>query len=143
MANLSKSGNSLRSDTPSRITVIYCLFTLLYTVYITNNTKSFGPDKWNIWGYFLKFLLIGSYCFFILQGLIQKSKNWGMLVLLPAGILIATILAGYMLVWIIRLGGGDLLNHDKADMITAALIFLTLTYLAGSLIGTGKKSRRR
>jgi hypothetical protein len=141
MTKSSKSGNNLSSGTPGRLTAIYCLFTLLYTVYITHHIGSFGPGKGSSWWYYLKFLVIGSYCFFILQGLIQRAKNWGVLLLLPAGILIATIVIGYILVWIIRLGGGDLLDHDRADMILAALIFLALSLFALRWIHAGKKRR--
>jgi hypothetical protein len=130
MANRSKSGNNLNTDALSQLTAIYCLFTLLYTVYLTHHQGDFGPGKGSRWWYYLKFLTIGSYCFFILRGLIQRTKNRGLLLLLPIGILIATIVTGYIMVWIIRLGGGDLLDHDKADMILAALIFLAFSLLA-------------
>lgn len=140
MTNRSKPGN-FSSDTSGRLTAIYCLFTLLYTVFITHHTGSFGPGKGSNWWYYLKFLAIGSYCFFILQGFIQRAENWGVLLLLPAGILIATIITGYIMVWIIRLGGGDLLDHDRADMILAALIFLGLSVYALRWIHAGKKRR--
>lgn len=133
----------MKIDRSLPLTIVYSLFTLLYTIYIGNHPGVFGNQKGTSWWYYLKFLLIGNYFFFILQGLILRSKNWGILLLLPIGLLAATISAGYSMVGIIRLGGGDLLDDDKADRILAALIFLTGSYFALRLIKPGKGGKKR
>jgi hypothetical protein len=135
MTNKFKPGPSLY------VTIIFCVFTALYTIYIAGHAD-FGPRKGGSWWYFLKFLLVDSYLFFILQGLIKKSKNWGILLLLPLAILPATIIAGYIMVWIIRWGGGDLLNDDWADMILAAILFLVFCLYSLRWTGPGKKLRK-
>lgn len=125
------------------VTVLYCLFTVLYTIYITGHSSLFGTAKGHSWWYYIKFLLIGSYGFFILQGLLHRSKNWGVLLLLPLALLIASIVAGYICLWIIRWGGGTLLNYDQADMILVSLLFLVLSFFAIRLIDPARKGRRR
>jgi hypothetical protein len=136
MTNKFKPGPSLYA------TIIFCLFTVLYTIYIASHA-GFGPRKGGSWWYYLKFLLVDGYLFFILQGLIKKSKNWGILLLLPVAILLATIIAGYIMVWIIRWGGGDLLNYDRADLILATLLFLAFSLYALRWIGPKKKLSKR
>lgn len=134
----------MKFDRSLLLTILYCLFTLLYTIYIGNHPGVFGGHKGDSWWYYLKFLLIGNYFFFILQGLILGSKNWGILLLLPFVLLIGTIIAGFIMVGIIRLGGGDLLDNDKADRILAALIFLVGSYFALRLIKPrGRGFRKR
>lgn len=124
------------------VTIIFCLFTVLYTIYIACHA-GFGLRKGGSWWYYLKFLLVDGYLFFILQGVIKKSKNWGILLLLPVAILLATIITGYIMVWIIRWGGGDLLNYDRADLILATLLFLTFSLYALRVINPGKKRGRQ
>lgn len=124
------------------LTLLYCLFTLLYTFYIAGHPHSFGPHKSDHFFYCVKFLLVDSYLFFILQGLILRSKNWGILLLLPLGILVATIIGGFLMVGILRLGGGTLLNNDYADLILIAFIWLALSTHALKFIATGKKTRK-
>lgn len=112
------------------LTLLYCLFTLLYALYIAGHPHGFGPHKSDSFFYEMKFLLVDSYIFFILQGLIFRSKNWGILLLLPLGILIVTITGVFLMVGILRLGGGTLLDNDYADMILVALIWLGLSAYA-------------
>jgi hypothetical protein len=78
-----------------------------------------------------------------LQGLVLRSKNWGLLLLLPPAILAAAVVAGYLLVGLIRLGGGDLLNRDSADMVLAALLMLVGTYFSLRLIRPGGRRINR
>ena len=133
--------NKIKSGPTLWVTVLYCLFTVLYTIYITGHAGFPGDAKG--WWYYIRFLLIGSYLFFILQGLLYRSKNWGVLLLLPPALLIGAIATGFICVWIIRWGGGTLLNYDRADMILLSLIFLTLSFFALRLIRTAGKGRRR
>src|ERR1700754_2621308 len=105
----------MKLDRSAKLTLLYCVFTLLYTFYIAGHAGLF---------YHLKFLLIDGYVFFILQGLILRSKNWGILLLLPLALLAVTIIVGYLMVWILAWGGGTLLKKDEADMILAALLWL-------------------
>ena len=125
------------------LTLIYGLFTLLYTVYISMHIHPASRALPGDWWYYLKFLLIDAVSFFILQGLLLKSKNWGILLLLPLCILAATIIVGYIFVWILRWGGGDLLDRDRADMIFACLLFLSFSYFSLRFIDPKGKGRRR
>jgi hypothetical protein len=115
------------------LTLVYSLFVLLYTIYIS---------QYKHWWYYLKFLLFSGFLFFILQGLLLRSKNWGIVLLLPAAVLLASVLAGYLLLFILRLGGGTLLDKDRPDMILLALLFLTLSFLSLRFISTGKSRRK-
>lgn len=133
----------MKWDRPFLITLVYSLFTLLYTVFITRHISAFGSYKGNAWGYFLEFLTIGGYGFFIIQGLLLRSKNWGILLLLPIAILVATLLIGFILVGLIRLGGGTLLDRDNADMILVTLVFLALSIYARKWIRPGKGQRKK
>jgi len=115
------------------LTLVYCLFILLYTIYIS---------QYKHWWYYLKFLLFCGYLFFILQGLLLRSKNWGIVLLLPVAILLASVLAGYLLLFILRLGGGTLLDKDRPDMILLGLLFLTLSFLSLRFISGGNSRRK-
>lgn len=121
----------MKLDRSSKLTIGYCLFTLLYTFYITGHH---GPHKGDAVFYQIKFLLVDGYLFFIIQGLILRSKNWGIICLLPLGILVATVIAAFLVVWILRWGGGTLLNHDNADMILVVIIWLVLCCYSLKLI---------
>jgi len=116
------------------LTLVYCLFILLYTLYIS---------EYKHWWYYLKFLLFCGYLFFVLQGLLLRSRNWGIVLLLPVAILLASVLAGYLLLFILRLGGGTLLDKDRPDMILLALLFIVFSFLSLGFIGKkGRKSKR-
>ena len=128
----------MKWDRPFLITLVYSLFTLLYTVYITRHISAFGISKGKAWGYFLEFLTVGGYLFFICYGALLRSKNWGILLLLPIAILVAAILIGFILVGLIRLGGGTLLDRDGADMILVTLVFLALCIYTQKWIRPGK-----
>jgi len=125
------------------LTLLYCLFTLLYALYIAGHPHGFGPHKSDNFFYGIKFLLIDGYLFFILQGLILHSKNWGILLLLPLCILVVTIIGGFLMVGILRLGGGTLLDNDYADMVLIAFTWLALSAYALKFISTGKKGRKK
>jgi len=116
------------------LTIVYCLFLVLYTLYIS-------PQKH--WWYYLKFLLISGYLYFIFQGIILRSKNWGILLLLPPAILLAAVGIGYIFLFILRFGGGTLLDADRPDMILLSLIFLVLSFFSLRYISTKKASRKK
>jgi len=130
----------MKWDRPFLITGVYSLFTILYTLYIISHLHRFG-GKGAAWLYFLEFLLAGCYVFFIFQGLGHRSDNWGVLLLLPVAILVATLTVGFALVALVRIGGGDLLDKDKADMILAALLFIGLGIYAQKWIRPRKNTR--
>ena len=115
------------------LTIVYSLFILLYTLYIS---------QYKHWWYYLKLLLISGYLFFIFQGLLLRSKNWGIVLLLPAAILLVAVLAGYLLLFILRLGGGTLLDKDRPDMILLGSLFITLSFLSLRFI-TRRGARRK
>jgi len=115
------------------LTIVYCLFILLYTFYIS---------QYRHWWYYLKFLLISGFLFFILQGLLLRSKNWGIVLLLPLATLLTSVLTGYLLLFILRFGGGTLLDADKPDMILLSLVFITLSFFALRYISGGKRPRK-
>ncbi|MBN8850318.1 MAG: hypothetical protein BGO55_32590 [Sphingobacteriales bacterium 50-39] len=104
--------------------IVYSLLVVLYTLYLTQLRHP--------WRYYLEFMLISGYCFFILQGILLRSRNWGILLLLPLAVSVIAIVAGYLLLFILRLGGGTLLDADSADMIL----------LSGLVIGGGVYSLR-
>ena len=133
----------MKWDRSALITLVYGLFVLLYAIYIVMSRGHFGADKGRHWGYYLEFLLVSNYCYFILQGLVLRSKNWGLLLLLPLVILAAIIVAGYILVGLIRLGGGDLLNRDSADMVLGVLLMLVGSYFGLRLIRPGGRRINR
>lgn len=116
------------------LTIIYGLFVVLYTIYIAQ----YRHRGW----YYLGFLLISGYLFLILQGLLLRSKNWGILLLLPLAILLTAVLTGYLLLFILRWGGGTLLNADRSDMILLSLLFVMLSFFSLRYI-TGKKRSRK
>jgi uncharacterized membrane protein len=133
----------MKWDRPFLITLVYSLFTLLYTVYIVRHSGHSGKAAGQAWRYFLGFLTIGGYLFFIFLGLLYRPKNWGLLLLLPLAVLVAAILIGFILVGLLRIGGGDLLDRDEADMILAAVLFLTGSIYARKWIRPGKATRKK
>ena len=116
------------------LTIVYCLFMLLYTIYIS-------PQKHG-W-YYLKFLLISGYLYFIFQGMILRSRNWGILLLLPPAILLTAVVTGYILLFVLRLGGGTLLDADKPDMILLSIIFIVLSIFSLRYISNKKTSKKK
>jgi hypothetical protein len=128
----------MKWDRPFLTSLVYSVFTLLYTVYIIRHFGHFGKARGPAWFYFLEFLTIVGYLFFIIQGLLLRSKNWGLLLLLPVALLAVTIVSGFILVGLIRLGGGTLLDRDDADMILASLLFLALSIYTQKWIRPGK-----
>jgi len=115
------------------LTIVYCLFILLYTFYIS---------QYRHWWYYLKFLLISGFLFFILQGLLLRSKNWGIVLLLPLATLLTSVLTGYLLLFILRFGGGTLLDADKPDMILLSLLFIALSFFSLRFISSRKAKRK-
>jgi len=97
------------------LTIVYSLLVVLYTLYMTQLRHP--------WGYYLKFMLISGYCFFVLQGVLLRSRNWGIL-LLPLAVSLAAVASGYLLLFILRWGGGTLLDADSADMILLSLLVI-------------------
>jgi hypothetical protein len=133
----------MKWDRPFLMSLVYSVFTLLYTVYIIRHFGHFGKARGHAWRYFLEFLTIGGYLFFIIQGLILRSKNWGLLLLLPVAVLVTTIIVGFILVGLIRVGGGTLLDRDDADMILASLLFTGLCLYAQKWIRHEKTARKK
>lgn len=133
----------MKWDRSSLITLVYGLFALLYAVYVAMSPGHFGNHKGRQWAYFLEFLLVSNYLYFILQGLVLRSKAWGLLLLLPPGLLAVSIITGYLLVGLIRLGGGDLLDRDNADMVLATLLLLVGTYFSLRLVRPGGRKVNR
>jgi hypothetical protein len=119
--------------------ILYFLFIFLYTLYIISHHAA-GHSAW---AYYFKFLLVSGYLFFILQGLVLRSKNWGILLLLPLALLAVTVIVGFVIVWILRLGGGTLLDRDDTDMILATFCWVIGSFYALKLIKTGKNGRKR
>ena len=132
----------MKWDRPFFITLVYSLFTILYTLYINHHFSRLHTGKGGAWLYFFQFLLIGGYAYFILQGIGYRSKNWGILLLLPIAILVATLIIGFALVGLIRIGGGDLLDRDNADRILATLLFLGFGIYAQKWIRSRKASSK-
>lgn len=124
------------------LTIVYALFTMLYTVYIGEHGASFGSRKGDDWWYFFKFLFFGGYLFFIFQGILLHSKNWGVLLLLPLVIMPMAVLAGVLLLLLLRWGGGTLFDRDEAGMIALSLIFIIMSFLALRFISGGKAKRK-
>ena len=96
------------------LTIVYCLLVVLYTLYLSRFRHH--------WQYYLEFMLISGYCYFIIQGFILRSGNWGILLLLPLAVILAAVVGGYLLVFILRWGGGTLLDTDRADMVVLSLM---------------------
>ena len=98
----------LKWDRSFLITLVYSLFSVLYTGYIITHPGIIrGVDDVVIyprWGYLLGFLFVGNYLYFILQGLVLRSKNWGILLLITPGPFVANFITGYLLVGLVRLG---------------------------------------
>jgi hypothetical protein len=116
------------------LSLLYCLFVLLYTLYLS---------QYRPWWYYLKFLLISGCLFFIFQGLLLRAKNWGIVLLLPLASLLIAVLTGYLLLFILRFGGGTLLNADRPDMILLALLFLAFSFFSLRFITKGKRRGRK
>ncbi len=145
----------MKSDRSFWLMILYFLFTFLYTLYIISHhpaenslhRSGHAINSWaykrDNWAYYLKFLLISGYLFFILQGLALRSKSWGILLLLPLALLAATILAGFLIVWILRLGGGTLLDRDDTDMVLTTGLLLIGTYFSLRLIRPGGRRINR
>ena len=117
--------------------LVYSLLVVLYTLYLTQLRHP--------WRYYLEFMLISGYCFFVLQGILLRSRNWGVLLLLPLAVSLAAVAAGYLLLFILRLGGGTLLDADSADMILLSVFIIlgsaySLRWIKG---GRGKRATRK
>ena len=117
--------------------IVYSLLVVLYTLYLTQLRHP--------WRYYLEFMLISGYCFFILQGILLRSGNWGILLLLPLAVSLAAVAAGYLVLFILRLGGGTLLDADSADMILLSVFIIlgsaySLRWIKG---GRGKRVTRK
>jgi hypothetical protein len=96
--------------------IVYSLLVVLYTVYLTRLRHP--------WRYYLEFMLISGYCFFVLQGILLRSRNWGIVLLLPLAVSAAAVAAGYLILFILRLGGGTLLDADGPDMLLLSLVVI-------------------
>src|SRR5258708_14165809 len=128
----------MKLDRSRMLTLLYCLFTLLYTLYIAGHPHRFGPHKGDHLFYCVKFLLVDGYLFFIGQGLIFRSKNWGILLLLPLLMMVLTIIGGVLMVWIVSLGGGNVLDIYYPDLILIPLILSAFIIFALNFITTVK-----
>jgi hypothetical protein len=98
--------------------------------------------KGDNWWYYLKFLFISNYLFFLLQGLLLRSKNWGIVLLLPLAVLVSSVGLGFLLLFILRLGGGTLLDTDGSDMILLSVLVIGLDFLSLRYISWSKRARK-
>jgi len=130
----------MKWDRPSLITLVYSLFTILYTLYIARHLH-YGTNKGAAWFYFIEFLLFDVYIYFILQGLVHRSKNWDVVLLLPLAIWAATISLGFLMVALFRVGGFN--NKDKynIDMALLSLVFLSFSLYAQKWIRPRQNAR--
>jgi len=116
------------------LTIVYALFSLLYTIYLS---------QYKLGWFYLKFLLISGFLYFILQGVLLRSKNWGVVLLLPLATLLAAVLIGYLLLFILRLGGGTLLDRNGPDMILLTVLVIALSFYSLRFIEIGKGKGRK
>lgn len=116
------------------ISLVYGLFVGLYAIFIAVHPGHFGHRKGAHWGYFLGFLGVVTLVFFVLQGLVLRTKRWSFVFLLPVALLIGAILAGYIFVGLLRLGGGDLLDRDAPDMMLVTMLMLVGSFFSLRLI---------
>ena len=130
----------MKWDRPSLITLVYSLFTILYTLYIARHLHD-GSNKGAPWFYFMGFLLFDVYIYFILQGLVRRSKNWDVVLLLPLAIWAATIGLGFLVFELFRIGGFN--NKDKynIDMVLLSLVFLSFSLYAQKWIKPRQNAR--
>ena len=96
----------LKWDRSFLITLVYSLFTILYTGYIITHRGIirgvYDVVTYPQWGYLLGVLFVTNYLYFILQGLVLRSKNWGVLLLIPPALFVANFIVGYLLVGLVR-----------------------------------------
>lgn len=128
----------MKFDRSNLLILIYGVFVLLFTCYMVQHFR-FGVHRGGDWWYFIRFLLISGYFFYIFQGLILRSKNWGILLSMPLAVMLAAVIVFYLLVGIIRWGGGDLLDKDGPDLFLGSLLFLAGTIYGLRFIRRGRK----
>jgi hypothetical protein len=143
----------MKWDRPSLITLVYSLFTILYTLYIahhdagtikaasTPGKAAHAADKGSAWFYFIEFLLVDVYIYYILQGLVRRSKNWDVVLLLPLAIWVATISFGFLVVAVFRIGGFNNKDRYNIDRILLSLVFLSFSLYAEKWIKPRKAPR--
>jgi hypothetical protein len=119
------------------ITIIYCLFMILYTGYVSTHLADFGGNKEAYLFYYLKLLATGSFVFFLAQGLAVRSTNWGILLLLSIAVLIASVLTGWLIVLVFRI------HSDPAGMMGVTLLALAMSWFSLRFIASKKGKKRR
>jgi len=129
----------MKWDRSSLIALVYSLFTALYILYIANHYY-YGREA--AWTYLVEFLLIDAYVFFILQGLALRSKNWGIVLLLPLAIWIVIIGFGILMVAIFKLAGFNYRDRYNIDMALICVAFLGCSLYARKWIRPRKAKRR-
>src|SRR3954462_6953160 len=103
------------------MSLVYALFTMLYTVYIYQHYTSIGHRKGDSWWYYLKFLVVDGYLFFIFQYALLRRGDKLLVVLLPVITLVCAVLISLLVTFIIAWGGGDLFKNDASDMILLSM----------------------
>jgi len=128
----------MKWDRSSLIALVYSLFTALYTLYISHY---FRYGKGSAWTYLIEFLLIDGYVFFTLQGLAFRSKNWGVVLLLPLAVWVTTIGLGFGVIALFRVGGFNDKDRHNIDMAIICAIFLGCSLYAQKWIRPRKGKR--
>lgn len=106
------------------LSLVYVLFTMLYTIYIDQHYTGIGHKKGDSWWYYLKFLVIDGYLFFIFQYALLRRGDKLLVGLLPVITLVCAVLISLLAVAIIGWGGGDLFRNDTSDMILLSTVYV-------------------
>jgi NADH:ubiquinone oxidoreductase subunit K len=134
----------MKWDRPSLISLVYYFFTILYTLYIAHHFPGAGGTGMTTgktagmttsrtalttgreasWFYLIEFFLVAAYIYFIAQGLAFRSKNWGVVLLLPLAIWVITISVGFGLVALFRVARFNNKDRYNIDMAVICAVFL-------------------
>jgi len=106
------------------LSLVYVLFTMLYTIYIFQHYTGIHNKKGDAWWYYLKFLLIDGYLFFIFQYALLRRGDKLLVALLPVITLVCAVLISLLVIAIIGWGGGDLFRNDASDMILLSTVYV-------------------
>ncbi len=106
------------------LSLVYVLFTMLYTIYIFQHYTGIRNKKGDSWWYYLKFLVIDGYLFFIFQYALLRRGDKLLVALLPVITLVCAVLISLLVIAIIGWGGGDLFRNDASDMILLSTVYV-------------------
>jgi NADH:ubiquinone oxidoreductase subunit K len=93
------------------------------------------------WFYLIEFFLLAGYIYFVLQGWALRSKNWGVVLLLPLAIWVVTISVGFGVVAIFRVSGFNERDKYNIDMAVIGAVFLGCSLYARKWIRPRKGKR--